>query len=782
MADLKFNTEVSFTLEYKVTKIVCRLHDGSYRLGVKVISFDGYPKKAGFPREFDAIGTYPIICIGDTFKSTARIAESKYGYFFQLHSPHEQVLPSSEKEVAKYLSSHIRGLGAKCAQDIVHILGPSAITKIPESPECLNQLPNITKRKKEAIVEWCRNNIYCEKVLLYLQQHNVPLDIAKSLYDRYGTLTISKLNENPYAAYESGNIPFRFAEHLAFNLGFLWSDKNRLQCAVRAAIDDRIDSHGDTCVLKDKVIQIAEHYIAKSPYYLIEDGCCRNEAYIFEPKEYEDAIQHLLDTGELIKYARSKENGGNVYYYRKATYHQETVAAERVVKMIQRRPPISTSKKQILRYLDAQHHSLVQDQSDAVIMVATHGVSVLTGGPGTGKTFAVQAIVDTLRHFRPTIRIVQVAPTAKAAAKMREMTGLDSNTVHSVFKLGVDNMKLDPDFILEADMVIVDESSMIGAQLFELMLQRLSSDCSMLLVGDPAQLPSVDCGDVLRGLCMSKVVPMTELKTIHRQSLQSTIVRNAHRIRSGEASQLSQLELHTDDFHFKEIQKEDEVSDFIVDTVAELVLKRHVMLDDILVLTPVHATLCGTDVLNTRLQELLTPYREGDPEYVVNEMRSFRVHDRVVNTRNFTTKDVDEKKLRVKNGDIGVITSISETTMDVFFECMDTTVTYQKSEIQYLDLAYVMTVHKSQGSEADYVIVPFVKTPKFLTMMKRPLIYTAITRAKKHFIGAGNPQVLINGCNSKMSLEEKRSSLRTNDDIRTSLFSVFLRKAYFCSL
>lgn len=778
MKNLVFNTDVSFSLTYTVKKIHTRLSSGAYSIDIKVKEFSGYPKKTGFPKEISAIGRFSVIHVGDTYCSEAKFKETlAYGYEIMLSGIPEEILPSTDLEVAKYFERHIAGLGKVGSRKIVEELGCSAITMISQDPSCIDRVEGLKKKQKEKIVSWCRENILCEDVMLYLYQNEIPLEMARSVYDRYGDLTIAKLNENPYAIYESGNIPFRYAEKMAANIGLKWDDSNRLLCAVRAAIDDRIDSHGDTCVPDTSVISIAENYIGRSKFY-DSSVCRRNEQCIFTVEEYHEAIEKLLAAGELIKYQRGVQNGGNTYYYRKITYYDESNAAEAVISLSERRPAITTSPSQIRKFLESQNSTLAEEQIEAVIMAVTHGFSILTGGPGTGKTFTMTAVVKALKQFRPQIRITQAAPTAKAASRMREVTNLDSDTIHSIFKIGIGDFTDDSDFVLDTDFLIIDEASMIGSALFAAMLRRLSEKACVLIVGDPAQLPSVDCGDVLKALCMSRVVPMTELKEIHRQAQDSGIVMNAHRIRSKDPEQIRKINFDTPDFRLMEASSDELAADMIVDAVQTLV-NRRVQLEDILVLTPVHATACGTDMLNERLREILNPHTEGDPVYDVDDSRSYHIGDRVMNTQNFKIPDPDLKFRKIKNGEVGYITDIIGSEIEVTFDSSDEPVRFTKGKIEYLDFAYAMTIHKSQGSEAKHVIMPCISNYRHQRMMSNQLIYTALTRAKKDFTCVGSKQNFIRGCMPKeQTIASLRNSIRNNtSDMRITLFSVFLRDA-----
>lgn len=782
-------TDIEFYLTFKVKKIGKRYDTspqrGGYAFEASIKEIEGYPRKTGLPREMDAYGIFPNIAVDDTYKCKARFEEGGDGYRIYLIGNPTMVLPATSREIARFLKNHVSGLGMKTATAIVDTLGPSAITMIASEPSSLDGIPNLKEPKKSAIVKYCQDNWGGEAVVLALQQYGVPVYISHYLYDKYGAMTLQRINDDPYLIYESGIVPFHYCESIAVKQGRSWNDDYRVLCVVRAAVDDQIDSHGDTCVCYEKVIKLAENKLLRSRNYNAEVKnfptnendqlfTCRESAeYIFSEQRYRDALDRLTNAGELVHVHTSN---GNDMYYRKSTYAQEMDAANKVVDLLQRRPAITASEKQVRYFLDTHNLGLVQEQKDAVIRSVKHGVSVLTGGPGTGKTFTVTAVIKTLQFFKPGVRIAQVAPTAKAAMRMKELTHLPANTIHAAFKINMSQGKDigDEEFILDADYLIVDESSMIGIELFDRMLQKLSSKTCVLFVGDDAQLPSVECGDVLHHLVVDKsFIPVSLLSEVHRQSQDSAIVTNAHIIRNGK--NIENVGFNEKDFTFVSANTELNAADAVVSEVKRLT-KKGIFLDDILVLTPVHATGCGTDVLNSELQVMFNPVAESAPSYVKNENVSFHVGDRVINTRNFTIKDEEGNRTRISNGSIGEIVALKDGAyIEVQFNDMDDTVTYTKSKVDYLDLAYAVTVHKSQGSEAEHVILVCVNSYKHKHMLKKALVYTAVTRAKKEFCCIGDKQSFYDACTA---LPDKYSSVKgdLSDDTRVSLFARFLKE------
>lgn len=773
-----YNTDIKFTLTFTVKKVHEKLSNGSYPFELKVNSFEGYPKKTGFPKEMHAYGKFPVINVGDTYRSQVKFNfNATYGYSFSILGNPEIILPSTDKEVAKCLEKHIKGLGKITSNKIVEILGCSAISMIAKDPQCLDQVDFLRKRQKERIVKYCQENVLYESVLLYIYQHKIPLYMTRYIYEQYGNFSFAVLNDNPYLIYTPGYIPFSYAEKIASNLGMKWDDPKRVLCAIKAAIDNLTDSHGDTCIREDDLIETVERFVKNSKNY-DSNRYCFDQQRIFSNSLYEQAIKSLLDTSELIKYEHNTNNKTDVYYYRKNTYIDESFSAEKVVEMIDRKPVISTSLSQIRNYLLSQDFQLDEEQINAIEMAAMNGISILTGGPGTGKTYTMKSIVNVIQTFKPDAKILQVAPTAKAASRMREMTGLDSDTIHSAFKIGY-KKRFDKESKIETDLVIVDEASMIGTSLFADMLRRISDHTCLLIVGDSAQLPSVDCGDVLNSLYKSGVVPMTELKNVHRQKNQGELVLNAHRIRSRNTQKINQIRFNNSDFQCIEAETPEEVAEEIIDKVQELV-DRGVDLDEILILSPLHNGACGTDMLNERLQFLLNYSEEGDPEYVLDYSMVYHIGDKVMNTQNFKIFDDEGNIRKIKNGDVGYITDITDQSIEVMFNNSDEPVNFTGNRIRFLDLAYAMTIHKSQGSEAKYVIMPCISNwwPDFISSNR--LIYTAVTRAKKEFICVGTEYDFIQRCKCGICERKDASNHIENQqsDNRMTLFSELLKKAF----
>lgn len=421
--------------------------------------------------------------------------------------------------------------------------------------------------------------------------------------------------------------------------------------------------------------------------------------------------------------------------------------------------------------------NLSEGQMNAIEMVLRNQFCIITGGPGTGKTYVLKSILDVIREFSPKTTFALMSPTAKAASRMREVTGEDASTMHSIMHLrpGYDG---DVTALIDADIVFVDEASMIDTDLFWQLLRHVSEKTRIVLIGDFGQLPSVNYGDVLHQLLISPLIPQVILDHIFRQQGSDTagIVDNAARIRSHDKNKIRKIGADEEKgFSFidltgkqtpskkrkkklesegvaeeKSVAMEKKTADTIVQKVKEL-LSSGVSLDDIMVLTPVHETGCGTIALNNSLQDAINPvskkaiaFRKQFRNYEVE----FHVGDRVIHTRN-------DKKLGVKNGDIGYVKDVYEWNNTVYMKVkypgLEDLVTYSPKNCEEISLAYAITVHKSQGSEAAYVLMPFINSATHVQMLTNKLIYTALTRAKKEFIGVGDLDQMKTGC---MNLRE----------------------------
>ena len=764
---MAYNTEVTFDLTYTVKKIVTRSKKtGQFTIVAGNFEPKGYTKKQ-FPKEFVLNSFYRSVNVGDIFSAQCQFREnSDRGYCIQSLSLPKRIAPSNEIELAKYIKKNVKGIGKESAKKIVDTLGVSAIDRINEEASCIDAVSGLTGPQKKAVVEWCQENFYYEELMLLFQQLGLPLDVASQFYDKFGTSSITRLSANPYILYSQGFLSFRTVDKMVRKLGKIeWNSPARIVCTIRAAFDYYMENYGDTCIRESDLTMVVNLYIdnLKPRNLNDEDALVINWDYFkdFGEGEVRAGLKYLIDVQEIYR----KEIDNAIYLYRKEAYYAEVHGAVYTRNVIKRTPILKISEGAAKRYLKEAFPALSESQQNGVISALNNGMSILTGGPGTGKTFTMNAVVKTIKHFRPGAKVVLLAPTAKAAGRMREISGLPAATIHSALKLSMFG-SIEDGFQLDADYVIVDEFSMVGSNLYYQLMKRITPKACYLFIGDSGQLPSVEYGKVLQSLIESGAVPVTQLDVIYRQSGQSMIITNASYIRAGTYESIEKIQLKKDtDFQFIQIPdafnlygknigpSEIETASKIMDCVEYLVKKRRVDLKDILVLCPVHATLCGTESLNAEIQDRLNPRESASEIFTRSDGTEFHLGDRVIHMRN-------NKKLGVRNGDIGVITNTDgKSFVDVQFDAIENVVTYKEENLEELELAYAITVHKAQGSEAPYVIMPFLSSGVYNRVMNNSLIYTGITRSRVKFIGIGSFESM------------KTQAIKTNSDVRLSLLS-----------
>ena len=763
---MAYKTDVNFTITFTIRKILFHDVKNNYALlKIEILEQSGY-KKTGFPKNITARGTFSDPHQGDKYMSEAHFVEDREnGYMIEILGISKVVLPSSEKEVIDYLRKNVNGIGRKTAELLVEHLGVSALIAIQNDPDVLDTVPGLTKKQAESVKAFSRRNNKFDDLMILLQQLDIPLEYARGIYDEFHDESAARIIKNPYAVYTKGAVPFLIADKMAKKLGFPWNNSYRFVCALRAAMDWHMESNGDVCVPRSRLYEVTNRFIKSSKIYPANDPVIQGDEILevtdMPAEDFENSLKYLLDKQECL----IKESDGQEYVYRKEAYLIESASADLTADFLRRRPNLSIGDRQIENFLETHYEETFSpEQIRAIQTSLKSGISIITGGPGTGKTFVMQAIVAIIHHFGMDERTISLmAPTAKAATRMREVAENETaSTIHSALGLSpFGNVERADQY--PADYVIIDEVSMIDSELYLQILKRLKKDCNLILIGDPGQLPSVGYGSVLRELIKSEAIPVTELKFVYRQGKNSTINENAHRIRSVDPEQIAQIK-ESDEFRVirpREYRKEDEtklppedvrIAEKIVELVYRLNIKNAIPLEDILVLTPVHATECGTNALNNQIQALLNPLRDGDPVLEFGMDREFHVGDRVIHTKN-------DSQRGVHNGDIGYVTEIRDDGLTVEFDLLDAPIDYNLAELEDLQLGYALTVHKSQGSEAQYVIMPFSSTKSHLNMLKNNLIYTAITRAKKMFIGVGSMEILKNGCLKKDDSEERQSLL-----------------------
>ncbi|VBB09428.1 Hypothetical protein LUCI_4718 [Lucifera butyrica] len=626
------------------------------------------------------------------------VEHARFGRQFKMVSC-KRVAPSTLKGIERFLASGvIRGIGPSTAARLVKHFGLQALEVLEQAPHRLVEVEGIGTKKAAMIRESYAAQAEMREVMLFLELHGVTGAYAAKIYANYGSFAIDVLQENPYRlAEEVAGIGFRTADQIATSLGLDRNHPGRLAAGIQYALLQTAQA-GHSCVPEDMLV-------AETAKLLSVDRA-----------EVAEQLTLMLKQGQLFV----EDLHGMTLIYPRYLYYAEKRVAERLIALRDHARQVGGGDFDgiVARWEEQSGVRLAEAQRQAVEWSLAHGVLVLTGGPGTGKTVTVKGILEVLEG--QGFKILLGAPTGRAAKRLSEATGREAVTVHRLLEStgGVEGVPVflrDEENPLDADVVIVDEVSMMDVSLMAYFLQAVLDGCRVVLVGDVDQLPAVGPGSVLKDIIRSETVPVVRLTEVFRQAGESMIVLNAHRINRGAAPDCQS----SPDFQFREIAGSEQASQAIVALCRdELTRQGFDCFRDIQVLSPMHRLECGVENLNKLLQAALNPAEEEKPAILgVNQV--LREGDKVMQVRNNYNKGVF-------NGDIGFIAGVDDGQVTVRFP--DNEVSYERKELDELHLAYAMSVHKSQGSEYPVVVMPLV--PGHHIMLQRNLLYTAVTRAK----------------------------------------------------
>ncbi len=674
------------------------------------------------------VGTVPYIKCGEILVVCGKwVNHPNYGQQLKIEY-FERIEPETKDSILTYLSSGvIKGIGAKMAEKIVDMFGEEALRVISDTPERLAKIKGISRERAAKINESYIAVQDKEQLIMFLQKFNISAGYAIKVYDILGKNAVEKIKENPYILCERvRGISFKTADRVASLAGGDKGSQDRIKAGLKYILTYYAGGEGHTYLPREVLI----FYAVK----ILE----------IDEQSAENALVKLLSDHQLIV---KKTSEGKDAIFLPALFSAEKLIAT-CVKEINENISDAVCKnadKEIEKIEKEEGITLADQQREAVRCAASSGLTVITGGPGTGKTTTINFIIKLFE--KQGERIALCAPTGRAAKRMTELCGKEAKTIHRLLEIDYREDDVLREYSrgnaepLPEDIIIVDEVSMVDAILMGALISSVKHGARVILVGDSDQLPSVGAGNVLSDIIESGVVPVIKLDTVFRQAEESMIVVNAHRINTGEYPILNAKDK---DFFFVEAESTDATYEKLIDLVSRRLPTAYGLdvFSDIQVITPMKKTAAGVYALNEGLQKILNP-KKKDVQEREFQTRILRSGDKIMQIKNNYDlkwkKDDGSEGYGVYNGDIGKILSVKPTCVTI---CYDDgkIVDYENSQLEEIDHAYAITVHKSQGSEFDTVVMPVFKgVDKLFT---RNLLYTAITRAKNRVVLVGQKAAL----------------------------------------
>ncbi|HMI83250.1 MAG TPA: ATP-dependent RecD-like DNA helicase, partial [Polyangiaceae bacterium] len=664
------------------------------------------------------------------------IHDKRFGEQFQVES-FQTVVPATLAGIERYLGSGlVHGIGKVMAERLVARFGLKTLEVIDEHPERLTEVEGIGRVRSEQIQRAWIEQRAIKDVMVFLHSHGVAMSHATKIYKRYGERAIAAVRENPYRlALDIFGIGFQTADEIARSLGIEPTAPARCQAGVLHVLR-ALSDEGHVAAPRAHLVERARS--------LLEVGA----------ELVEDALGPLVERQQIV--IEPTPEGETIYL--EPLYVAERGIAELLERLtrVPARPLVIDVERAIAWFEERQGMTLAREQREAIALAVESKVLVITGGPGTGKTTLINAVIQILAKKGRTI--ILAAPTGRAAKRMAETTGHEARTLHRLLEFTPKSNAFarGPSHPLEGDIIIVDEASMLDTAMTYSLLRALPPRCQLVFVGDVDQLPSVGPGSVLSDLIRSGAVAVVRLSRIFRQAEESRIIVNAHRVNQGELPVMS-ADDPSADFFFIERQEPEEILATLKALLTERIPRKFGLhpTRDIQVLTPMHKGLLGAAALNQELQTLFNP--EGPS--VVRGTRLFRVGDKVMQVRN----DYD---LDVFNGDVGHVAAIDgeERTLTAAFDGRE--VVYEEGQLDELALAYACSIHKSQGSEFPCVVLP-LHTQHFV-MLKRNLLYTAMTRGRRLVVIVGSKRALQTAVNSSDTVTRFTGLARRLSTVRTA--------------
>ena len=653
------------------------------------------------------VGNMMAVSPGETIRISGDVVDDqRFGRQLRVNQ-YQTVLPNSLLGIEKYLGSGlIHGIGPKYAKRLIDAFGIETLKVIDEQPERLRDVEGIGKKRANQIREAWSEQKSIQSIMVFLQGHGIGTNQAVRIYKKYGDGAVSVLRDNPYKLIEDiSGIGFMGADKIAANLGIGKESSARVAAGITYTLRQMV-GEGHTFARQEELI-------AETAKLLDVDETFVNRA-----------LRALVANNDIVA------EDDRVYLH--DLFDAEADCADHIRRIFEAEKEAVTDKVDVaIQWAEKKHSiTLSDEQRDAIRMAVDSPVMVVTGGPGTGKTTLINSILSIFR--RKQFRLLLAAPTGRAAKRMETTTGHQAKTIHRLLEFNPKTREFTRHQFnpLDTDVVVIDEMSMVDVSLMAHLLRAIPDHARLLLVGDVDQLPSVGPGNVLMDIIASNVIPTVRLKTVFRQASESGIITNAHRINVGETPKWN-----TTDCFFIERNDAESVRDTVIELVSNRIPNKFGFnpLREVQVLAPMHRGEAGVGNLNTQLQQALNPNGQAIPR------KGLRVGDKVIQTRN--NYDLD-----VFNGDVGTITHVAEDVPELHVEFEDRTALYTFDDIDDLQLAYAITVHKAQGSEYPAIVLPLAS--QHYVMLQRNILYTAITRGKSLVVVVGDTKALHRALNN----------------------------------
>ena len=717
-------------LKGEIKEIIFQNEINSYTIAVLETEFE----------EITVVGYLPFITLGDSLKLEGKYVEHpEYGRQFKIET-FEKIMPETLDSLERYLGNGtIKGVGPATAKRIVDYFREETLYVLKFEPEKLSNVKGITRSKGIEIASQFNENWELWQIVGFLEKFGIGVQNAKNVYKALGSNAVEQIESNPYVLIDvANNVDFKLIDKMALEMGVALNNEKRIRSGIKYSLI-RATYNGHCAVTKENLYEFVKNLLN------------------VETEDIDNAIINMRANKEIY----IEERDGNTWVYLYYYFEVEENIAGKLLTLDKARniKKISRLSKEIKEIEKKTGIFLSEKQKEAIEAVNDNNVCIITGGPGTGKTTIIKTIIELYKKHKK--KAVLCAPTGRAAKRMTETTGEEAKTLHRLLEIGKiedegNYQNIDYEIApLDSDVVIIDEMSMVDVFLMNYLVKALYQGTKLILVGDVDQLPSVGPGNVLEDLINSKQITTITLNKIFRQAAKSKIILNSHRINNGETfikKEESEDELNEDFFFIKETNQEK-----ILEQVISLCSGRLKKMGDydffknIQVITPTKKGLLGTKDLNRALQEKLNPKAENKTEKNVLGT-IFRVGDKVMQVKNnydiywekkskYSNNGISENGTGVFNGELGIIEKIDdiEKQIKVKFDD-DKIVWYQYAELDQLEHAYAITVHKAQGSEFDVVIIPV--SPSAPMLLTRNLLYTGMTRAKKMLIMVGYPSVI----------------------------------------